>query len=174
MSLPPLQIDQRRQTTARVDFWLWAKNRLLENELSEPPNEQSAKYKEESRAQTSAFSTHACTYLCACVQMGAHRHAHLHVHAHIAPQTCTHTYTHGSRCPRAYTVTDAQACICMLTNTQAQEYPPQHRSHFRRLYHSQEATPYHGDSQPRSAMPEEQNVPKKNSEGSSRLGRYPP
>ena len=65
----------------------------------------------------------------------------MHVHAHTGLQACTHVYTHGGRYPHAYTLTDAQACILVLTNKQAQEYPPYHRSHFRRLYHSQE-TPH--------------------------------
>lgn len=37
------------------------------------------------------------------------------------------------------------------------------------------AMPYHGDSQPGSAMPEEQTAPRKNSQGSSsRLASHPP
>lgn len=65
-------------------------------------------------------------------------HTHLHAHAHTGPQTThrekqetgTHMHTHPH--------TDTHACIQMLTNRQAQECPPHHRSLCRGLYHSQE------------------------------------
>lgn len=123
--------------------------RLLENDFCEPPNKQSVKYRKAPRMQASAFCAfctlcarihiRACTHANRCSHGCTHTHMHLHtlVYKHVPMFTHTEAGTHM----HTHAHTDTHTCIFMLTNRQAQQCPPHHRSHLWGLYHSQE--PFH-------------------------------
>lgn len=95
----------------------------------------------ECRLQLSVY-LHAFTYKGVYVQIGVDKDAHIlactctHWSTNVC--TCAHTRKQVPTCIHMHTLIHSHAYMLMLTNRQAQQCPPHHRSHLRGLYHSQE------------------------------------